>query len=150
MTRSLKAAIIAGSVTVAAQFVQFARTNPPVGSDLAAPDQVEVVLRGACYDCHSNETRWPWYGAIAPVSWLMHRDVAEGRRRLNFSQWAEYASDPGTVSQKLAKISQFVASGDMAPWYYRILHPDARLAPAQRTALIAWVQQETARRMSPH
>lgn len=145
MRRLLKAAIVVGAVVVAAQFGQVARTNPPVESDLAAPDRVKAVLRGACYDCHSNETRWPWYGAIAPLSWLIHHDVTEGRRRLNFSQWADYASDPDTASQKLAKISQFVARGDMAPWYYRMLHPDARLAPPQRAALISWVEQEGAR-----
>jgi hypothetical protein len=142
----LRAAIVIGSVIVAAQFRQFARTNPAVDSDLVAPDPVKAVLRSACYDCHSNETRWPWYGTIAPLSWLIHHDVTEGRRRLNFSQWAEYASDPDTASQKLAKISQSVARGDMAPWYYRMLHADARLAPPQRTALISWVEQESARR----
>ena len=140
----MAASIVVGSVVVAAQFERFARTNPPIVSDLVAPHDVTGILRAACYDCHSNETRWPWYTAIAPLSWLIDHDVTEGRRRLNFSQWASYASDPGTVSQKLAKISQVVANGDMAPWYYRLLHPNARLAPAQRQALIRWVTQETA------
>ena len=149
MTRWRKAAIVAGCLALVAQVGQFARTNPLVDGDLVAPAPVKAVLRAACYDCHSNETRWPWYGTIAPISWLLHHDVTEGRRRLNFSQWAEYTSDPGTVAEKLGKISQFVASGDMAPWYYRMLHQDARLAPAQRAALLAWVEQERARGPSP-
>ena len=140
-----KVAMVVGSVAVAAQFAQFARTNPPVTGDLAAPEPIKGVLREACYDCHSNETGWPWYSCVAPFSWLIHHEVTEGRRRLNFSQWAEYASDPGTLSQKLAQISQAVANGEMAPWYYRLLHPQARLAPAQRAALVKWVGEESAR-----
>ena len=126
------------------QLVRFPHTNPPVESDLSAPSEVKEALRQACYDCHSSQTRWPWYTGIAPVSWLAYRDVSEGRRRLNFSSWTSYTDDPGTEAQKLAEISRFVASGDMAPWYYRWLHPEAHLDDAQRAAIFRWVKSQTA------
>ena len=128
------------ATVVGAQFVRFDRTAPPVHGDLVAPPEVARTLRGAYYDCHSNETVWPWYSQIAPFSWLLQRDVDEGRRRLNFSEWGEYASDPGTASGKLTEIAASVAQGGMAPWYYRMLHPAARLSAAQRELLSQWAE----------
>src|SRR5262245_24374433 len=72
---------------VAAQFVPATLTNPPVQGSLQAPLPISVTLRRACYDCHSNETRWPWYSRVAPVSWLVVRDVNLGREEINFSEW---------------------------------------------------------------
>lgn len=142
--------IIAAVVAVfaAIQFVAAERTNPPVRSDLGAPPQVNDLLRRACYDCHSNETRWAWYSALAPFSWTIVRDVKEGRRRLNFSEWADYASDPETRKHKLNQIVDSVARGDMAPWYYGVLHSEARLTHDQRTLIIHWASRE-ADRASP-
>src|SRR5690348_6573673 len=99
------AGLVLGAGVLAAQLVRPQRTNPPVVSDVAAPPEIEAVLRRACFDCHSNETAWPWYTAVAPISWVLHRDVLEGRRRLNFSEWGEYASDPETLSRKLEQIA---------------------------------------------
>ncbi len=65
------------------------RTNPAVTADLRAAPEVQRILRKSCYDCHSNETRWPWYAYVAPVSWLVVHDVKEGRDELNFSSWEE-------------------------------------------------------------
>jgi Haem-binding domain len=132
------------TAVVAMQAVRYPRTNPPVERDLVAPPEVKAALRGACYDCHSNETVWPWYTAVAPASWIIHHDVEEGRRRLNFSSWVDYADDPGTLAQKLDEIARSVAAGNMAPFYYRMLHPDARLTEAQRDTLVAWAKHETA------
>ena len=73
-----------------AQFITVQRTNPPLKEDLAAPPHIKTLLRRACYDCHSNETRWPWYTYIAPVSWLILHDVERGRQELNFSEWGSY------------------------------------------------------------
>jgi hypothetical protein len=140
--------IVVGGVLAAAQLVRFPRTNPPVRSDLAAPGEVGRTLRRACYDCHSNETQWPWYGAIAPLSWLLHHEVTEGRRRLNFSDWADYAADPGTAAQKLSEISRSVSTDTMAPWYYLLLHPSARLTAAERDRIAQWTDQELDRQRS--
>jgi hypothetical protein len=133
-------------VVVGAQLLRFAQTNPPVRGDLVAPAEIKSLLRRACYDCHSNETAWPWYGEVAPLSWVIHRDVDEGRRRLNFSDWADYAVDPDTASRKLGEISKFVSNGEMAPRYYQILHPSARLTEQERNRLIHWIEQEIAHR----
>jgi hypothetical protein len=99
-------------------------------------------LQRSCYDCHSNETRWPWYSAVAPVSWWIHYEVAEGRRRLNFSSWTDYASDPGTEDQKLDEIAHLIASDSMPPWYYRMMHTGARLTPEDRVAISRWITDE--------
>ena len=136
--------IVVGSLFVAAQFVRFARTNPRVDGDFVAPVEVKNTLRRACYDCHSNETGWPWYSEVAPFSWLTHREVSEGRRRLNFSEWAEYVSDPETAARKLEQISESLAHDDMPPWYYQLLHPGVRLTDAERATLLRWVKQARA------
>jgi len=141
--RAAKYLAAVGVLFVAVQLVRFPHTNPPVESDLDAPPEVKLSLRQACYDCHSSQTRWPWYTDIAPLSWFAYHDVSEGRRRLNFSSWGSYAEDPGTETVKLEQISRFVASGDMAPWYYRWLHPEAHLDGAQRDAIFRWVKTET-------
>lgn len=141
MSRLRAAAVIAIVVGVA-QVVPVARTNPPAAGNPIAPLQVAECLRRACYDCHSNETRWPWYSRIAPVSWLVSRHVQVARARLNFSDWTDYAYDPGTESDKLREIAAMIGNGTMPPWYYRLTHPRARLSTADRTTIFAWIERE--------
>jgi hypothetical protein len=129
-------AILAGT-GVAIQFIPVSRTNPPVSSDLTAPAEVKAILRTSCYDCHSNETVWPWYSHVAPVSWLVASDTAEGRSHFNFSNWNSYP--PQKQGRILAHALREIQRGDMPPWYYTIKHRDARLTPAQRATLEAWV-----------
>ncbi|MGO8838761.1 MAG: heme-binding domain-containing protein [Limisphaerales bacterium] len=125
------------------------RTNPPVapGHDLMAanppPPPVATMLRAACYDCHSDETRWPWYSHIAPVSWLVAGDVKDGRERMNFSDWPRDLSE--RAAKRLERISEEVGYHDMPPAKYTLLHPDARLTADQRQQLINWADQEAAR-----
>jgi hypothetical protein len=96
--RRLRGALISLCVALAlVQLVPVTRTNPPVVADVGTPADLAAVLRRACYDCHSNETTWPSYSAVAPVSWLIGHDVREGRHELNFSSWSAY--DPA-VRQK--------------------------------------------------
>ena len=133
---------VCAAACAAIQFVHVDRANPAVRGDLVAPQQVASPIRRACFDCHSNETRWLWYSKVAPFSWLIARDVSAGRRRLNFSEWAEYASDPETKKHKLQEIVESIAHGDMAPWYYCVLHGEARLRPDERDAIIRWASQE--------
>jgi hypothetical protein len=123
-----------------AQAFRVERTNPPVRADVAAPADVHAILRRACYDCHSHETRWPWYAAVAPASWLVAHDVEEGREELNFSTWDAYA--PGKKTKKLKETEEEVAEGDMPPWYYALVHPDAHLSDAERATLRAWTVWE--------
>ena len=80
-----RAALVLLVAFVAVQFIPVERTNPPVEpGSLVVPREVEPLLRRACYDCHSHETRWPWYAYVAPVSWLVADDVKDARRHLIF------------------------------------------------------------------
>ena len=121
------------------QFTNPARTNPPVVRDLIAanppPPEITALLHAACYDCHSYETKWPLYSRIAPSSWLVVRDVNEGRENLNFSEWP---TDPARIAKKLDHINEALDSGQMPPSKYTALHPEARLTEAQRKAMMDW------------
>ena len=120
----------------AIQLIPVDRSNPPVEEEVPAPDDVRAVLRRACYDCHSNETVWPWYSRIAPVSWIIAHDVEEGREALNFSTWNRI----GTKAQLEAMHESWeeAAEGEMPPWFYLPPHPDARLSPEDLRLLRAW------------
>jgi hypothetical protein len=122
-----------------AQAIRIDRTNPPVVSDLTAESAARPVLRRACYNCHSNETIWPWYSGIAPASWLVGSDVTEAREHLNFSEWGTYDSD--TRSYKLKGIAEEVQSGDMPPWYYSLMHRESRLTETERNQILAWTNE---------
>jgi hypothetical protein len=103
--------------------------NPAVVSTPSWPDpQVEALARRACFDCHSNETIWPWYAHVAPVSWFIANDVAEGRQRLNFSDWTARRRETG-------ELSRVVSAGRMPPVYYIWMHADANLTSAERAQL---------------
>jgi Haem-binding domain len=143
MVRALRATLWSSAIALlAAQFVRPERSNPAVHNDLSAPPAVKDALQRSCYDCHSNQTRWPWYSAVAPVSWWVHYEVDEGRRRLNFSAWADYTSDPGTEDQKLDEVARLTANDAMPPWYYRAMHPGARLTTVDRDAITRWIAKE--------
>jgi hypothetical protein len=121
---------------VALQLVPVRRTNPPVESDVAAPAEVKDLLRRACYDCHSHETRWPWYARVAPVSWWIADDVEHARIELNFSRWPNH--DPDEQRASLSDIRKQVSRGWMPLRSYKLLHPRARLDAAEREALLRW------------
>jgi Haem-binding domain len=149
MRRSRALLLGFGAALVCSQAVRVQRTNPPVRGDLVAPPLVREALRDACYDCHSNQTRWPWYSALAPLSWLIQHDVTAGRRRLNFSEWTDYASDPETAAQKLSEVAKSVRDGDMAPRYYQVLHPRGRLTNEERELIALWAADEARHVTSP-
>jgi hypothetical protein len=87
-------------------------------------------MTGACMDCHSNETQWPWYSNVAPVSWLVQRDVDEGRDRLNLS------TDVPEVQEMIESIEE----GEMPPWQYKPAHPGARLSTREKQDLIRGIR----------
>lgn len=118
------------------QLIPVDRTNPPVEQEIPAAPQLKSILKRACYDCHSNETLWPWYSRIAPVSWLVAWDVKEGREELNFSTWNRY--DAKQREKKVRESWEEVAEGGMPPWFYVPLHPEARLSDRDRQILQAW------------
>ena len=137
MRRKLK---IAGWVLlalfVAIQLVPVDRSNPPVTADLDAPAEVESVLRTACYDCHSYETSWPWYGYVAPVSWLVAHDVEEAREELCFSEWGRL--DPREQADLREEMWEEIDEGEMPLGQYVLLHPEARLTDEQKRLLHDW------------
>lgn len=129
------------------QFTNPPRTNPPVMQDLLAtnlpPPHVAAMLHAACYDCHSNTTKWPWYSRIAPMSWLVARDVTDGREQLNLSQWP--ADNPVRAAKRLESMSEQISYGDMPMKKYTAIHADARLTEADRQELTDWLDKEAAR-----
>ena len=124
---------------VAIQFLPVDTSNPPVIGDVPTSPAVKAVLRRACYDCHSNETEWPWYARVAPVSWLIARDVRKGRAELNFSTWNQYSTQQRV--KKLKETWEQVAEGEMPPWFYLPAHREARLSAEDRTLLRQWARQ---------
>jgi len=135
----MRAGVLFAAALAAIQFVPVERVNPPVESDLAAPDDVKRILRRSCYDCHSNETRWPWYARVAPVSWLISSDVAEGRREVNFSAWSQFTG--GRLARKFKEIVEQVEENKMPQWYYVLLHPEAKLEPREKEIILNWAKQ---------
>jgi len=132
----LRLALVALVVVVVIQFVPVERTNPPVEADFDGPPEVAAVLETSCYDCHSNETRWPWYSRVAPASWLVAHDVEEARDRMNFSLWGTY--DPRRQEKLAEEIWEEVEGGEMPLRKYLVVHPDARLSEAAKQTLEDW------------
>jgi len=117
------------------QLVPYGRnhSNPPVIQEPAWDSpETRTLAQRACFDCHSNETVWLWYSNIAPISWLVQRDVDEGRERLNFSEWGRGENEPD-------EIYEVVKEGEMPPRIYLLTHPKARFTSAEREALIAGI-----------
>jgi hypothetical protein len=130
--------IVTGVFVLAIQLIPYGRAhaNPPVEAEPAwsSPEAREFAVR-ACFDCHSNETEWPWYSNIAPVSWLVQRDVEQGRAKAN---WSEWGADPDDESRESAET---VIDGSMPPSFFTLIHPEARLTDAEVDALVAGLEE---------
>ena len=105
---------------------------------LNPPADVLATLESACYDCHSYETRYPWYNHLAPVSWWLANHVREGREHLNFSTFAALPAEDR--AHALEEIAETVEKGEMPLGSYTWTHADARLSDAQKAALVAWAK----------
>ncbi|MGE0104463.1 MAG: heme-binding domain-containing protein [Blastocatellales bacterium] len=132
-------------ILAAIQVVRPDRTNPPVSpvktmkANLEVPADVEAIFQRACYDCHSNQTVWPWYSNIAPVSWFVADHVREGRGELSFSEFGDYPAKK--ADHKLEEICEMVEKDEMPLASYLILHGDARLSEADKQAICGWTKQ---------
>lgn len=137
----LRLAIAIIVALVAIQLVPYGRDhdNPPVVTDAPWPsEEARSLAVAACYDCHSNETVWPWYSNVAPMSWLVQRDVDQGRDELNFSTWPDGDDD----------LAESVVEGEMPPRQYLFNHAEARLSDDEKATLVAALrrlERETAR-----
>jgi hypothetical protein len=112
--------------------------NPPVLAEPAWDSpHTRALAQRACFDCHSNETTWPLYSRVAPISWLVTHDVQDGRRQLNFSEWGTGRTASASRRERAADESRKqISRGDMPPEIYLLLHPQARLSETERQQLI--------------
>ena len=123
-------------ILVAIQFIPVDKTNPTVTAELDAPMEIISVFKISCYDCHSNETVWPWYSNIAPVSLLIASDVKDGRSHLNFSEW-ENLSRKDIVKMK-EEIWEEIDKGKMPLSKYIFMHPEAELDQKEKNLIKEW------------
>jgi len=134
---------------IALQFTNPPHVNPPVvpGHDLLAtnapPPQVAALLKNSCYDCHSSETKWPWYSYVAPLSWALVQDVNNARENVNFSDWPH--DSPQRAHKKWSRIAEAVDANEMPLPKYTLIHRRSRLTAQQRKQLVEWAEQESKR-----
>lgn len=139
-------AIILIGGALAIQLARPARTNPPtdpartLAAVTHAPADVQSVFERGCRDCHSYDTRWPWYSNVAPVSWLVINDVNHGRRHFNYSDWAQ--NDRDKIPQLLKDMCELTRKGEMPLSYYLWMHPDARLSDRDVSLVCDWTDAE--------
>ena len=144
MTRKKK--WLAGTIVVLAaiQFIQPARNQSGQASFKGfaslyhAPGNVRTILHNACYDCHSNTTRYPWYANIQPGGWWLAKHIRDGKEELNFDTFGDYSSR--RKAAKLRAIAGSLRDGSMPPASYKWLHPAARLSSGQRDTLLRWLE----------
>jgi mono/diheme cytochrome c family protein len=137
----LRAAVVLVIVFGLAQLVPYGRdhANPAVTTEVRWDSaRTRELAVGACYDCHSNLTEWPWYSRVAPVSWLVYSDVQEGREKLNFSEWDRPQGEEGD------ELAEAVREGSMPPLQYKPLHPAGRLSDAERDELARGIERTLA------
>jgi len=144
--RALRAGIAALLVLFfGAQFVRRPDLeSPPVASQrqvqahVEVPADIDAILRRACYDCHSNETHWPLYARVAPVSWFVARDVRQARSDLNLSEWSTDPVREPTPAQRLGGICSDLRKGIMPPRSYLLMHRRARVSPPEVERVCQW------------
>ena len=139
--------VILLAVLIIVQFIpnKLPETSTQNDGDLMAKvtmtPEVSKILKASCYDCHSNETHYPWYSYVAPVSWLISHDVNDGRDELNFSEWSNYPKR--RMIKKLDKIKEEVTEGDMPLPIYTIIHTKTKLNDQQKELIKKWTEEVT-------
>lgn len=123
-------------IFVLIQLIPVDRNNPPITGEINVPLEVKNILQRSCYDCHSNQTDWPFYSYVAPVSWLVARDVREGRKELNFSEWNKY--DAKKRNKKYKETYKEIKDGEMPMKIYLITHPSADLNENEKQIIKNW------------
>ena len=130
--------IIFAAAFILIQFIPVNRSNPASDktSEIATPPEVITILKTSCYDCHSNETVWPAYSYIAPMSFFISNDVQEGRKELNFSEWSSYSLNK--QQKKMEEMQEEIAEEKMPMPVYLLMHSDAKLGVDQKMILQKW------------
>ncbi len=128
------------------QFFRIDKANPPLdpAMDIAVvaqmPAELNNMIKESCYDCHSNEVKYPWYTNVAPLSWWIKHHINEGREELNFSEWGTYKSR--RIDKKLKECAEMLEEGEMPLSSYTLIHGEAKLSEAQKSQLIAWFNSQ--------
>jgi len=137
----MKMLLILVGILLAIQLIRPEKTNPPVDEAIAlkAPENVMKILKTSCYDCHSDETIWPAYAEIAPLSWNIIGHVNDGREALNFSKWRKI--DPEVKIKRLKRSIKTINNGMMPLSNYLLLHEEAKLSNAQKKIIIDWCNE---------
>ncbi len=107
-----------------------------ISAKYPVPDSVQRILAVACYDCHSNNTKYPWYAEVQPVAWWLNNHVKDGKKDLNFSEFTKYRIRRQYV--KLDEINKLVKENEMPLYSYRWIHHDAKLTDAQKRIIANW------------
>lgn len=132
------------AIFIIIQFIPYGKPSnqPLAGKDLfevtELPQDVGIILKNACYDCHSQKVKFPWYSNVAPVSWLVTRDIKEGRENLDFSKWRDVSKKDKLKA--LDKIGEEVSEENMPMKIYTIMHAEARLTKAERDIVVKWAE----------
>lgn len=132
-------------VFIAIQFIQPVRNKSDrisatdISKIVSIPDTLQIILKNACYDCHSNNTNYPWYSNIQPMGWLMAKHIKQGKAVLNFSEFGNYS--PRKQLSKLTGVANSIKDDNMPLASYQWIHKNARLDTIEKALLINWVQQ---------
>ncbi|ACF13210.1 conserved hypothetical protein; putative signal peptide [Chloroherpeton thalassium ATCC 35110] len=144
-----KTLLIIVAVLIGAQLIPVERSNPPVQADFNENDEVKKVFKRACYDCHSNETVWPLYSYVAPVSWMVSAHVEEGREELNFSDWNHYTDKK--KRKKAEEALEEIEKGKMPMPGYTMIHKEAALSEQDIQLVRRWANETYGSSLSePH
>ncbi len=127
-------------IFIVLQFFQINRNNPSVTQKMPAPDNVQSILEESCYDCHSNQTDWPWYSYVAPVSWFIGNDVHEAREYLNMSEWDSYNQDDRAHAYE--EIVEVIEHEAMPLPSYEFIHGEAELTEEEEETLLQWAESQ--------
>lgn len=134
---------------IALVIIQFFRPDKTSSSDVTADDiskkmnvpaDVQQILKRSCFDCHSNQTTWPWYSNVAPMSWLVAKDVRNGRSKMNFSEWGKIPA--AKQEARLEAICEEIKEDEMPLKPYLLLHGDAKLSQQDKDVICKWVEAE--------
>jgi hypothetical protein len=140
-----KLKILLALVVAAIIAIQFIRPSKNISAEISdkhiskpfsRPHDVQMIFENACFDCHSNNTRYPWYANVQPVAWFIRHDVEEGTKHLNFSEFG--AGRLRRQFHKLEEIEEQMSAKEMPPIAYQWMHDEAKLTDVQRTRLIEW------------
>ncbi len=141
-----KVLVATGLIFIVIQFFRIDKNIPTSDSSLdfitvgQVPDDIQHILKNSCYDCHSNQTKYPWYAEIAPLSWWIGHHIEEGREHLNFSEWGNYSEKSKT--HKLEECYEEIDEGEMPMTAYSLVHASARLQDPEKGELIRWLKSK--------